>query len=105
MARTLERNGKQPWPNKRASSPNTNALARTPAIAGRVELAAIRELTPDLPALWQAATTMQLERQTIVRSLLERVLVEVDATEKVRLECHWHGGSRTTHKLTLRRAT
>ncbi len=40
------------------------------------------------------------ERQTIVRLLLERVIVSVvDATEQVRLECHWHGGNRTTHQL------
>jgi hypothetical protein len=32
--------------------------------------------------------------------LLERVLLTVvDASEQVRLECHWHGGSRTTHTL------
>ena len=29
------------------------------------------------------------------------LLVEVvGSTEKVRVECHWHGGSRTTHELT-----
>jgi len=36
------------------------------------ELAAIRKLTQDLPALWQAATTTQRERQEIVRLLLDR---------------------------------
>jgi hypothetical protein len=35
-----------------------------------------------------------------VRLLLERVLLTVvDASEQVRLECHWHGGSRTAHTL------
>ena len=64
------------------------------------ELAAIRDLTNDLPALWRAETTTQQERQTIVRLLLERVIVSVvDASEQVRLECHWHGGNRTTHQL------
>ncbi len=61
----------------------------------------IRNLSQDLPALWRAETTTQQERQTIVRLLLERVLVEVVAgTEKVRIECHWHGGARTAHALT-----
>jgi DNA invertase Pin-like site-specific DNA recombinase len=65
------------------------------------ELAAIRDLSQDLPALWRAETTTQQERQTIVRLLLERVLVEVIGdTEKVRVECHWHGGARTMHELT-----
>jgi len=69
--------------------------APTPA-----EIAAIQDLTNDLPALWRAETTTQQERQTIVRLLLERVIVSVvDASEQVRLECHWHGGNRTAHQL------
>lgn len=65
------------------------------------ELLAIRNLAQDLPALWRAGTTTQEERQTIVRLLLERVLVEVvDNTEQVRVTCHWHGGNRTLHQLT-----
>jgi excisionase family DNA binding protein len=64
------------------------------------EIAAIRQLTNDLPALWQAPTTTGEERQTIVRLLLERVLVAVvDGSEQVRLECHWHGGNQTAHTL------
>jgi hypothetical protein len=63
-------------------------------------LAAIQDLTNDLAALRRAETTTQQERQTIVRLLLERVIVSVvDASEQVRLECHWHGGNPTTHQL------
>jgi DNA invertase Pin-like site-specific DNA recombinase len=62
------------------------------------EVAAIRGLAGDMPGLWSAAT--QEERQTLVRLLLERVLVEVvDNTELVRVTCHWHGGHRTAHQL------
>jgi len=65
------------------------------------ELAAIKNLAQDLPSLWNAHTTTQAERQTIVRLLLERVLVEVvDGTEQVRVECHWQGGNKTLHHLT-----
>jgi len=64
------------------------------------ELAVIRELSDDLPALWRAETTTQAERQTLVRLLLERVLVEVvGESERVRVECHWQGGLHTTHEL------
>jgi DNA invertase Pin-like site-specific DNA recombinase len=64
------------------------------------EMAVIRSLAQDLPATWYAETTTQADRQTVVRLLLERILVEVvDASEQVRLECHWHGGNRTTHAL------
>ena len=67
--------------------------ALTPA-----EVAAIREMAHDLPGIWLAAT--QEERQTLVRLLLERVLVEVVGyTEQVRVICHWHGGHRTAHQL------
>jgi DNA invertase Pin-like site-specific DNA recombinase len=65
------------------------------------ELGAIRKLAQDLPALWRAETTTQEERQTIVRQLLERVVVEVvDGTEQVRVTCHWRGGNQTSHQLT-----
>src|SRR5258708_22598605 len=65
-----------------------------PQAPSAAEIAAIRELTQDLPALWRAQTTTRAERQTIARLLLDRVLVEVvGSTEKVRVECHWHGGS------------
>jgi hypothetical protein len=51
-----------------------------------------------MPALCQAPTTSSEERQTIVRLLLERVLLTmIDASEQVRLECYWHGGSRTAN--------
>ena len=40
------------------------------------------------------------ERQTIVRLLVERILVEIiDGSEQVRIECHWQGGVRTEHRV------
>jgi recombinase-like zinc beta ribbon protein/recombinase len=70
------------------------------AAPSAAEFRAIRKRAQDLPALWKAATTTQEERQTIVRLLLERVLVEVvHNTEQVRVICHWHGGNRTLHQL------
>jgi DNA invertase Pin-like site-specific DNA recombinase len=71
-----------------------------PQAPSPAELAMIRNLTNNLPALWKASTTTQEERQSIVRLLLERVIIKViDKTEQVRLECHWQGGNRTTHQL------
>jgi hypothetical protein len=71
-----------------------------PQAPSPAELAAIQDLTQDLPALWRAKTTTQQERQTIARLLLERILVTViGASEQVRLECHWQGGNRTSHQL------
>lgn len=66
----------------------------------QAELAAIRNLTEDLPTLWQAAATTQRERQEILRLLVERVIIKMAGdTEQVDLTCHWHGGHRTTHRI------
>ena len=102
VARTLERT----WEGALAEQTHMEAdyervrreRVQAPSSA---ELVAIRNLARDMPALWRAETTTQEERQTIVRLLLERVLVEVvDGTEQVRVTCHWHGGNRTSHQLT-----
>jgi len=71
-----------------------------PLMPSAEELAAIRTLAHDLPAVWRAETTTQEERQTLIRLLVERILVEVVGdTEQVRVECHWQGGSRTQHRI------
>jgi DNA invertase Pin-like site-specific DNA recombinase len=101
VARTLERDWEEALAEQvRLVADHERFRRERQQAPGPVELAAIRQLTADLPALWQASTTTSEERQTIVRLLLERVLLTVvDASEQVRLECHWHGGSRTTHTL------
>jgi hypothetical protein len=101
VARTLEKD----W--EAALSEQARLLAdherfqrERPQAPSPAELAAIQALTKDLPALWRAKTTTQQERQTIARLLLERIIVTViGASEQVRLECHWQGGNRTSHKL------
>ena len=101
VARTLERDWETSLAEQARLAAEYERFRRErPKAPTPAELAAIRNLTNDLPALWRASTTTQEERQTIVRLLLERVLVTViDETEQVRLECHWHGGNRTSHAL------
>jgi len=101
VARTLERDWEEALAEQvRLTADHERFWRERPQAPGPAELAAIRQLTTDLPALWQAPTTTREERQTIVRLLLERVLLTViDASEQVRLECHWHGGSKTIHTL------
>jgi hypothetical protein len=55
------------------------------------ERLAIQHLAQDIPTLWKAETTTAMDRQTIVRQLVERILVTViDNTEKVALcEIQW----------------
>jgi DNA invertase Pin-like site-specific DNA recombinase len=101
VARTLERDWEATLAEQvRITAEHERFRCERPQSPSPAELAAIRQLTTDLPALWQAPTTTSEERQTIVRLLLERVLVTVVAgSEQVRLECHWHGGNRTAHTL------
>jgi DNA invertase Pin-like site-specific DNA recombinase len=99
VARTLERQWEQALAEQtRLEGAHERFQHEQPQALSPAEIAAIRLLATDVPALWQSAT--QEERQTIVRQLLERVLVEViDGSEQVRVECHWHGGNQTAHRL------
>jgi excisionase family DNA binding protein len=101
VARTLERDWEAALAEQvKLAADHERFKRQRPQSPTQAELAAIRQLAEDLPALWQASTTTNEERQTIVRLLLERVLVSVvDRSEQVRLECHWHGGNRTAHIL------
>jgi DNA invertase Pin-like site-specific DNA recombinase len=100
VARTLERQWEQALAEQtRLEASHERFQREQPQALSPAEIAAIRFLATDVPALWQSAT--QEERQTIVRLLLERVLIEViDGSEQVRVECHWHGGNQTAHQLT-----
>ena len=50
-------------------------------------------LANDLPALWQAPTTSAEDRKTVVRHLLEQVVIDAPADhEIIDLKLHWAGG-------------
>ena len=97
VARTLERN----WEELLAVELELKAqheqfLRDQPTVLSKEERLAIQSLAQDIPALWKADTTTAMDRQTIVRQLIERILVTVvDNTEKVRVEIHWFGGHIT----------
>jgi len=62
--------------------------------------AAVRTLASDIPALWKLPTTTTAARQTIVRHLIEKVLVAVqNDTEYVDVTIHWLGGMTSQHEL------
>ena len=102
VARTLERGWEEALAAQaQLAAEYTQDRRQRVATPSPAECVAIRTLAQDVPALWNAGTTTQTERQTIIRRLLERVLVEViDATEQLRVQCHRHGGHRTQHQLT-----
>jgi DNA invertase Pin-like site-specific DNA recombinase len=64
------------------------------------EREAIRQLSVDIPEIWNAETTTPSDRQTIVRQLIERIIVTVQGeTEKVAVEYQWAGGHKTQATL------
>jgi hypothetical protein len=97
VARTLERK----WEETLNAELELKAqyeqhLLAQPAVLSQEERLAIQHLAQDIPALWKAETTTAMDRQMIVRQLIERILVTViDNTEKVQTEIHWHGGHIT----------
>jgi hypothetical protein len=67
-----------------------------PARLSAAELAAIRALASDIPALWAAPTTTVADRKRLLRAVVESVQVTADgATERVRATVTWAGGQQT----------
>jgi hypothetical protein len=66
------------------------------------ELAAIRALASDIPALWAAPTTTAADRKRLLRAVIESVQVTaVGATERVQATVTWAGGHQT-HATLMR---
>lgn len=101
VARSLERQWEQALSDElMLKAEYERFLATQPMPLTDEEREAIRSLTADIPALWHAPTTTTHDRQTIARTILERVVVTAEGeTERVRVECHWAGGERTEHRL------
>jgi len=67
-----------------------------PARLSAAELAAIRALPSDIPALWAAPTTTVADRKRLLRAVVESVQVTADgATERVHATVTWAGGQQT----------
>lgn len=60
----------------------------------------ITALARDLPALWSADSTETTDRQTIIRTLIDRIEVTVvDRTERVDVKLVWAGGYESRHEI------
>jgi hypothetical protein len=102
VARTLEHQWEEALNAEAALNADFAALLREqPACLSTEQQEAIRRLATDIPALWHAATTTASERQTIVRQLMERVIVTVQGeSERVDIQIHWKGGHATAATIT-----
>ena len=102
VARTLEERWESALAEVRALEEEyARFRQQQPATLNEHELAQIRALAEDLPALWQAATTTPVDRQQIIRFLVERVVVEVQGkSDRVQLTVGWLGGCTSRHELS-----
>jgi hypothetical protein len=75
-------------------------LREQPPQLSQEERARIAALSSDLPGLWHAPGTTQLDRKEIIRHLMEKVVVHVEHdSEYVGVAIHWHGGFISQHEV------
>lgn len=72
-----------------------------PARLSATELAAIRALADDIPAIWHAPTTTHADRKALLRTIIDAVQVAAaGASERVHVSVVWAGGAHTDADLT-----
>ena len=60
----------------------------------------ILALSQDIPALWHDSSTRNTDRQIVIRSLIDRIAVEVlGGTERVSVAIHWAGRFESRHEI------
>jgi DNA invertase Pin-like site-specific DNA recombinase len=75
-------------------------LRASPPRLAEQERAVIEALADDIPALWQAPSTTNVERKQILRCLIERVVVHVRCdSEHVDATIYWKGGYESNHQF------
>jgi DNA invertase Pin-like site-specific DNA recombinase len=101
VARTLEQQWEQALSDETALQADyARFQAEQPPLLSSKERAAIRQLAQDIPALWNASSTTNADRQAIIRQLVERVIITVQGdSEKVDVQVHWIGGHGTQTTL------
>ena len=71
--------------------------AERPAVLSAAERDAIRALAADIPALWNAPTTTDMDRKQIIRTVIDKITVAVAGnSELVNVTITWAGGHDTT---------
>jgi hypothetical protein len=98
VAGELERRWEAALTEQRAAEESLDRFRQQqPIQLGASHESMIRSLASDIPALWQASTTSGLDRQSIVRALIEEAVVE--RTERVRVTIRWAGGFESHREI------
>lgn len=97
VARTLEKHWEEALTTEgMLQKEYEQSLMDYPAGLTEKERESIRQLASDIPALWAARTTTVIQRQKVVRLLIERIIIKIEGkTEKVCIEIQWIGGHKT----------
>ncbi len=90
VVRTLEKKWEEALSSEtRLKGEYERYLTEQPIVLTEAERNEVRALASDIPMLWNSTTTTQEQRKSIVRLLIERVIVTVQGnTEKVHVEIH-----------------
>ncbi len=101
VARHLERAWEEKLEERRRLKEECDRSARSqPRTLSEEEIRAIRRLSKDIPALWEAPATAAADRKEIVRQVVEGVVVDAEGmTELVEARIEWVGGGATEANL------
>lgn len=101
VARTLEQVWEEKLKTQRGlEEEHARSIKALPRALTTQERELIQSLASDIPALWHSSTTSNTEKKTILRQILDRVVVRIEGeTEWVEAEIHWAGGHRTYTRL------
>lgn len=97
VARTLEKQLEQKLSEQKTLQHEyARVMAKQPGILSESERDAIRALSADIPSLWDASTTTVVDRQMIIRQLVEQIVLLIQGqSERVEVEITWAGGHKT----------
>ena len=101
VAASLEKRWEEALEQERKLQEEYDRFVRaTPLQLTDEERARIAALTTDIPTLWQASGTTNVDRKQIVRCLVEKVVVRVRCdSEFVDVTIHWKGGYESQHEI------
>jgi DNA invertase Pin-like site-specific DNA recombinase len=101
VARTLEQRWEESLRQERQLREEYERfLAATPASLSETDADRIRVASQNIAALWHAADMTPQDRKSIVRCLVDHVVVHVEQnSEHVDVAIHWHGGFTSQHKV------
>lgn len=101
VARTLEANWEAALREQRTlKEEHLRWQQERPRLLSEGEQESIRRLASDLPTLWTAASTTDEDRKSVLRLIIEQIVVKVEGQSQwVEAWIHWAGGQQTYTRL------